>query len=226
MNEIPSRTARRLAGVAGLVAALSLVPGYLIGSPDVPATPEAAATYYEAAGAFILVNGFVPLLFTLGFIVFLAVIISLLRAAPRAPQWATNVALIGGIIALVMTSIGIAVEVVFPIAVSRFPEVASATEFPLLALMLAVWLYHLGHIGYALVMIGIAVVALATDVLPRWYAWVTVVLAVVALLHTLGSVVPSLGLIVGLASTFWIALTAGVLFVAGRGADTAAASAG
>ena len=220
MDTLPSRSARRLGGVAGLVAALALAPAYIVGTPDTPTTPEEAAAYYETAELFLTFNGVVPLLHSLSFLVFLGVLVALLRAAPRAPQWAAFAAIGGGIMYVALCAAGFVAEITYPATVSRFPEAADASEWPLFMLIMSVWLYHFCQIGTAVLMIGTAVVAFKTDVLPSWYAWITVAFAVVAILHVLGSVVPSFGLFSGVAGVAWLALTSGVLFVAGRGADT------
>jgi len=74
-------------------------------------------------------------------------------------------------------------------------------------LTIALWLYHFAQAGAAVMMIGTAIAVLRTSVLPRWFGYLSLVFAPIALLHTW------LGVWSAYAGLLWIVL-ASVLLVA------------
>ena len=70
----------RLGGVFGLLSVVAMIPAYLVGSPDLPGSPEEAGSYFESGlGMFVFSNGVLPLLHIFFFILFLGVLYGLLR---------------------------------------------------------------------------------------------------------------------------------------------------
>jgi hypothetical protein len=76
------RTAVRLGGIFGLLAVVVMIPAYLVGSPDLPGSPEDASAYFEAGiGTFVFSNGVLPLFHVFFLILFLGVLYGVLRSA-------------------------------------------------------------------------------------------------------------------------------------------------
>lgn len=194
----------RLGGVFGLACAATIVPAYVVGSPEQPDSPNDVKAYFDSAASFLTANGTLPLLYLLFGILFLGVLISVLRSA-AGPNGAVYAALIGGSASLILVTAGLAAEVAVPAAIVRFGNV-SVTEYSQPFLGLSVWLYHYGQIGSAVLIFATAYVVWRTEVLPKWSAALAV-LGVPALLHTW----------IGLPSAYcviaWIALT-GLLMLA------------
>ena len=72
----------RLGGIFGLLSVVAVIPAYLVGSPDLPGSPEEAGSYFESGlGTFVFSNGVLPLLHIFFFILFLGVLYGLLRGA-------------------------------------------------------------------------------------------------------------------------------------------------
>ena len=62
----------RLGGIFGLLSVVAMIPAYLVGSPDLPGSPEEAGSYFEEGlGTFVFSNGVLPLLHVFFFILFL-----------------------------------------------------------------------------------------------------------------------------------------------------------
>ena len=81
------RTAVRLGGIFGLLAVIAMIPAYLVGSPDLPGSPEEASAYFEAGlGTFVFSNGVLPLFHVFFFIMFLGVLYGVLRSAGDGAQ--------------------------------------------------------------------------------------------------------------------------------------------
>ena|SRR3712207_1517218 len=56
----------RLGGIFGLLSVVAMIPAYLVGSPDLPSSPEEAGSYFEEGlGTFVFFNGVLPLLHVL-----------------------------------------------------------------------------------------------------------------------------------------------------------------
>lgn len=170
----------RIGGLFGVASAASVVPAYLVGSPEVPNGPEDARRYFDGASAFLAANGTLPLLHLLFGLLFLGVLVSVLRAA-AGPTGAVYVALGGGVVFLALTAAGLAAEVAVPAAIVKFGDV-TVTDFAQPFLSLAVWLYHYSQIGSAAMIFATAYVVWRTSVLPRWSALLGV-LGIPALLH-------------------------------------------
>jgi hypothetical protein len=172
--------ATRIGGLLGVASAAVVVPAYLVGSPEVPGSPETAHQYYEHAASFLTANGTLPLLHLLFGLVFLGVLVSVLRAA-AGPHAAVYVALVGGAVFFALTAAGLAAEVAVPAAIVRFGDL-SITDYARPFLALAVWFYHYSQIGSAAMIFATGFLVWRTAVLPRWSAALAL-LGVPALLH-------------------------------------------
>ncbi len=138
--------ATRIGGAFGILAAVVMIPAFLVGSPDQLHTPDQVRHYYESGSAFVTANGEVPLLHILFGIVFVGALTSMLIRAvgPRAEIY---IALSGGVIWLALTAAGQAAEVAYPAAMVRFGDATSRVQ-PTDADVVA-WLYHYSQLGAA-----------------------------------------------------------------------------
>ncbi len=178
-----SRNASLVGGLLGLVAVAAAVPAYLVGSPETPSSPEQADAYYSAAETFVLLNGVVPILHVVTFLLFVAALATVIGTAGNRAFGARAAVLGGGIALASLTAAGFAAEVVYPATAAK----AGDLDFggvPLIMLTLAVWLYHFAQAAGAVMMLGVAVASLRTGVFPKWFGWLSVVFAVIALSHT------------------------------------------
>lgn len=176
MNSVTAR----VGGLCGLVAALAVIPGYVVGIPDRPDTPAEAASYHDAGSSFVTANGVLPMLHILLGLVFLGVLVAVLRRA-AGPDPAVYVAIVGGTLWLVLVAVGIAAEVAYPAAIVRFGDV-TVTEFTQPLLAFSTWLYHYCQLGAAALIFATSTVIWRTGVLPKWTAF-GAILGVLALLR-------------------------------------------
>lgn len=183
MENVSVRT-RRLGGVAGIVAALVMIPAYVAGSPEVPATTEEAAAYYEQAAVFIAANGWLPIVHLIGFMLLLGVLSSVLRAASPQNSALRTSAIGAGFVFITLTAAGLAAEVAFAAAALRFPDITSEGFLAPVLLTLATWLYHFCQVATAVLIFGTAVLSYTSGAFPRWFAYLSIPFIVLALLHT------------------------------------------
>ena len=136
----------RLGGIFGLLSVVIMIPAYLVGSPDVPGSPEQAGSYFEAGlGTFVFSNGVLPLFHIFFFILFLGVLYGLLRGAEEGDRGAAGggvrgalpaAALAGGILFAALEAAGFAAEILFPAALQRFGVFEPDAAFVLVAVPL------------------------------------------------------------------------------------------
>ena len=214
----------RLGGIFGLLSVVIMIPAYLVGSPDVPGSPEQAGSYFEAGlGTFVFSNGVLPLFHIFFFILFLGVLYGLLRGAEEGDRGAAGggvrgvlpaAALAGGILFAALEAAGFAAEILFPAALQRFGVFEPDAAFVLVSLTLASWLYHFCQIVASAMVLVTSLVALSIGVLPRWLALAGFVVALLTLLHVL------LGLVAGLVGLLWIAAVSVLMLTGGIGGAT------
>jgi hypothetical protein len=210
------RTAVRLGGIFGLLAVVVMIPAYLVGSPDLPGSPEDASAYFEAGiGTFVFANGVLPLFHVFFFILFLGVLYGVLRSAGDGAQGGGGglpaAALAGGIVFVGLQAVGFTVEILYPAALQRFGVFEPEAAFVLVSLTLSTWLYHFCQVGASAMVLVTSLVALETGVLPRWLALAGLVVALLTLFHVL---VPLLAALVGL---LWIAVVSVLMLTGGAG---------
>jgi hypothetical protein len=207
--------ATRIGGAFGMLCVLMVVPAFLVGSPDVPRTGDNANRYYDEAEWFVMANGQFPLLHTLFGIVFIGALTSMLIRAvgPRAEIY---IALTGGIVWLVLTAAGLAVEVAYPAAVLRFGQ-GDGSNVSQTMLTLATWLYHYSQLGAAAMILSSSISIWRTGVLPKW-ASALGILGILPLVH-LWLPRPA-----GFGTLIWVALIGLVMLVAAKQTKPAAAA--
>jgi hypothetical protein len=142
-----------LGGIFGLLAVVVMIPAYLVGSPDLPGSPEEASGYFEAGiGTFVFSNGVLPLFHVFFFIFFLGALYAVLRGAGDDARGVGGVglptaALAGGIVFVGLEAVGFAVEILYPAALQRFGVFEPDAAFVLVSLTLSTWLYHFCQVG-------------------------------------------------------------------------------
>ncbi len=203
---------------------VAMIPAYLVGSPDLPGSPEEAGSYFEEGlGTFVFSNGVLPLLHVFFFILFLGVLYGLLRGAEEDGDRGGGggvrgalpaAALAGGILFAALTAAGFTAEILFPAALQRFGVFEPDAAFVLVSLTLASWLYHFCQIGASAMVLVTSLVALNTGVLPRWLALAGFVAALLTLLHVL------LGLVAALVGLLWIAAVSVLMLTGTVGGST------
>ncbi len=211
-----------LGGIFGLLSVVAMIPAYLVGSPDLPGSPEEAGSYFEEGlGTFVFFNGVLPLFHVFFFILFLGVLYGLLRGADEDGDRGGGVrealpaaALAGGILFATLSAAGFTAEILFPAALQRFGVFEPDAAFVLVSLTLASWLYHFCQIGASVMVLVTSLVALKTGVLPRWLALAGFVVALVTLLHVL------LGLVAAVVGLLWIAAVSVLMLTGGVGGST------
>jgi hypothetical protein len=214
----------RLGGIFGLLSVVAMIPAYLVGSPDLPGSPEEAGSYFEEGlGTFVFSNGVLPLFHVFFFILFLGVLYGLLRGAEDGDRGGgaggvrgalPAAALAGGILFAALEAAGFAAEILFPAALQRFGVFEPDAAFVLVSLTLASWLYHFCQIGASAMVLVTSLVALKTGVLPRWLALAGFVVALVTLLHVV------LGLVAAVVGLLWIAAVSVLMLTGGVGGST------
>lgn len=186
------RTAIRIGGLSGLVSALVMIPAYVVGTPDDPATMAEAENYFDSYSGFVTANGVVPLLHLLFFLFFLGTLTGLLRRADNDRTGLAATALAGGILLATLSAAGFAAEVVYPATLTRYAELPFDDQVAPMLLTLSTWLYHYCQVGTAVMILATSIVVWRTDILPRWTA-LGAVLGVLALLHTWIPLIAALG---------------------------------
>jgi hypothetical protein len=205
--------ATRIGGAFGILAALVMIPAFLVGSPDVPRTADEARHYYDEGAAFVTANGTVPLLHILFGIVFVGALTSMLIRA-TGPRAEIYIALSGGIVFLTLTAAGLAAEVAYPAAIVRFGDV-TVTQFTQPLLALSTWLYHYSQLGAAAMILSSSISIWRTGVLPKW-ACTLGIFGLLPLFHTWLAVPAAISTLI------WIGLIGLVMLVAAKQTTPAA----
>lgn len=199
----------RLGGICGLLYVLLMVPAYVVGYPDAP-TPasgvEDVVGYFGGSpGSFILANGTLTVFSTFFFFWFLGALHGLLRSAEGSHVGLSSVALAGGAAFIVLSCAGYAAELIYPASVLRFDNFAPDAQQAFTSLALSSWLYHFCQVGAAALASATSLAVLATGILPRWLAFVGLIVALLTLLHFL------IPLVAAVAGLVWIALLSAVM---------------
>ena len=199
-----SRT-RLAGGILGIVAALAVIPAYVVRSPEQPSTADEAATYFDQASTFVALNGILPILHVVAFLLFLAVLAAVVGSAGPGTKAARTAVLAGGTALVALTAAGFTAEIAYAVSRQEFPDVELEPGFATTTLVMALWLYHFAQAAGAVMMIGVGLASVRTEVLPRWFGYLSFLFAIVALLHTW------LGVWSAYAGLIWIVLAAGVV---------------
>ena len=175
-----NQTGTRIGGACAVLAALVVVPAYVVGSPETPRTAEDIGRYFDGAPSFLTANGTLPLLHVLLCLVFLGSLVAVLRSV--APGSVSVYVVLGaGCTFVGLTAVGLAAEVAVPAAIVTFGDVTVA-QYSRPFLGLAIWVYHFSQVTAALMIGATGLLIWRTSVLPRFAAAFSV-LGVVSLLH-------------------------------------------
>ena len=205
----------RLGGIFGLLSVVAMIPAYLVGYPDAPGSPTEAQSYFGAGlGTFVVSNGVLPLFHVFFFLLFLGLLYGVLRSAGDENRGVgaglPAAALAGGIAFATLSAAGFTVEILYPATLQRFGAIEPDAAFVLISLTLSAWLYHFCQIGASVMVLVTSLIALETDVLPRWLVFVGFVIALLTLLHFLLPLLAALSGLVWIAAVSILMLTGGV----------------
>jgi hypothetical protein len=175
----------RYAPWAGVLAVVLWVVGFVVlgnaGFVAQDATAEQFLAQYRANGGPIIAGSYIFTLGTLAFVWFLGSLTSALRSAEGGAGRVASIAFGGGlalaVCAVLLPSGGVTV------ALSAGTMSANAAD----ALRYLPGLFFVGLELFAAVLVGATgLIALRTAVLPRWFAWLSFLLAVILLIPPLG----------------------------------------
>jgi len=175
----------RYAPWTGVLAVVLWVVGFVIlisaGMVAQDATPEQVLAFHQTNGGPVIAGSFIFMLGTLAFVWFLGSLRSSLRSAEGGAGRVAAIAFGGGlamaVCALLLPSGGVAVALA--------AGTMSATSADALRYLPSV--FFIGVELFAAVLVGASgLVALRTAVLPRWLAWVSLLLALVLLIPPIG----------------------------------------
>lgn len=197
-------------GLLGILAVIALIPAYVVRSPEQPTTVDEAENYFEFAGTFIALNGILPILHIAAFLLFLSVWATVLGSGGIAASAPRTAVLAGGAAHAALIGAGLVAEIAYAATLQDYPQSQLDPAFATVTLTLALWLYHFGQGAFAVLLIGSAIGILRTDVLPRWFGYLSIAFAVVALLHTW------LGVWSAYAGLVWIVLASVMLLMRTR----------
>lgn len=205
--ESNNRSLRIAGGLLGIIAVALTIPSYLVATPDTQSTPVDPSAF----PGFLFANGTLVLVHVIALLLFIVVL-----AANVAETVARYAVLAGGIGFTVLTGVGVSVEVV-PVAALLIDEGAAADGAAVRAL--ALWIYGFALALGVVLMLGGAAASLGGRTFPAWFGWVSLVLAVVALLR------PVLTFWAAYAVLVWIVIASLLLILqrAPQPAQTAAA---
>ena len=197
----------RIGGIAGLLFVITFIPSYL-SAPDAPSAMsniEQLLDYFTTRQAEIIaLNGLLLIASAFLFLWFVGVLHGVLQRAERDGYGFASVALIGGLLFVALMLAGAAIEIVHPATQARFPNFRPDAQLGLLSLALSGWLYRFAFVGMAALIAATSLVAVRTEVLPKWLGWAGFVCAAVALLRVFGPLAGWLALL-------WIVVVSGLL---------------
>jgi hypothetical protein len=175
----------RYAPWTGVLAVILWVVGFLIlisaGMVGQDATPEQVLAFHQTNGGPVIAGSFIFMLGTLAFVWFLGSLRGSLRSAEGGAGRVASIAFGGGlamaVCALLLPSGGVTV------ALSAGTMSAASAD----ALRYLPGVFYIGVELFAAVLVAATgLVALRTAVLPRWLAWVSLLLALVLLIPPIG----------------------------------------
>jgi hypothetical protein len=179
----------RIGGISGILFIILFIPSYL-SAPDSPSLTSSAQQLLDhlvsRQDEIILLNGVLLVFAAFFFLWFIGVLHSMLQGAERDGYGFASVALTGGLLFVALMLAGAAVEIVHPAAMSRFANFQRDAQVGFVSFALSGWMYRFAFVGLAVLIAATSLVALRTDLLPRWLAWFGFVCTVVALLRFFG----------------------------------------
>jgi hypothetical protein len=182
----------RYAPLTGVLAVVLWVVGFLILSPGMvaqDAAPEQVLAHYQRNSGMVLAGGLIFALGALSFIWFLGSLRVSLHSAEGGMGRIASIAFGGGLAMAVSALFLPASSMTIALAAGTIPATSAD------ALHRLPGVFFFGAEMFAAVLAGATgLVALRTAVLPRWLAWVSLVLAVVLLIPPIGWVGALLGI--------------------------------
>jgi len=200
----------RWAPLGGIIFVVLLIIGVgLIGDhPDPDASNQEISDYLGDSGAHTrnIIGAYLWAVAGIAFLLFLAQLRSVLRAAEGAPGTLSNLGFASGLVFTVLLMTGGA----------AIAAVAGAVEFRDAPITEADLMRTLPQMGYAMVLLGggfaaivlvltTSIISLQTGVLPQWLAWLGILAAIILL--------PAIIFLPMVALLIWVLAVAGVLLM-------------
>jgi hypothetical protein len=183
------RWALRFGGISGILFVALLIPGSLIGRPDIPepgvSAQEVHSYFNDWRDVFMAGNGVTFIFAAFFFLWFLGMVRNVLRSAEGEGEWLSTVALGGGLMFITLEMAGAAAEIVYPTTLASYANFQPDAQLAFLSLQLSGWLYSFAWVGMSVLIAATSVLALRMGGLPRWLAWAGLVFGVLALIKFL-----------------------------------------
>jgi hypothetical protein len=169
-------TSRQLLPLSGAASVLLIVVSFIVAGepPDLDSPANELVSYYDDNG--LQIGGALLALGSFFFLLFSAAVSSLLRAVRDTAATAANVTLGGGIV----FTVGLTIFAGLAFTAGEAVDDLDVTTLQTLN-ALEMNMFFTVAVGTAAFLLGTGVGALKTGLLPRWLAWVAIVLGVVAI---------------------------------------------
>lgn len=187
---------------SGVVAvALWVIGIFVIESSDTPgegATDAELLSYYDENANTILTGSWIFMVGCLAFLVFAVVLRERLLEAAPASRLFINVAWVGSLATGIFLMLTSGPDVAASISNDDISEAAAAA-----AAMLGDAFFVAAELSAILLMLGVGAMALQGVLLPRWWAWVSFVLALILVIGPIGWAALIFGLPLWVLGTTW-----------------------
>jgi hypothetical protein len=152
------------------------------------------ASYYDDSGnrSKSLVSAFLVFVAGALFLFWLGALRSVVaRLEPRAAVLGT-LAVYGGLVGLVLQLAGTAAGAAYPAAVDFFDDFGADGRLAMALAAVSFWVTTMANVGGVVMAGALAAIVLGTALYPRWFGWIS---ALVAVTQLAGAVIPFLGLL-------------------------------
>jgi hypothetical protein len=181
-------------GAVAFVGLIVVAVALTIDTPSGDANPEEWVSFYDDSGnrSKFITGGFIVFLAGALFLWWLGALRSVLgRIQPGGAPLAALV-IYGGLVGLVLQLAGTAAGSAYPGAVEFFDDFGGDGQLAMLFASLSFWVSTMANVGGTVMAGALAAIVLRTGLFPRWFGWVSVVVAATQLA---GAVVPFVGLL-------------------------------
>ena len=179
----------RIGGISGILFVILFIPSYL-SAPDSPSLTSSAQQLIDhlvsRQDEIIFLNGVLLIFAAFCFLWFIGILHAVLQGAERDGYGFASVALTGGLLFVALMLAGAAIEIVHPATMSRFANFQRDPQVGFVSFALSGWMYRFAFVGLAVLIAATSLVAVRTEILPRWLGWLGFVCAAVALLRFFG----------------------------------------
>jgi len=200
---------RWVAPAAAIVSGVIIIVGQGIGgsTPEPSASGSDVITFYTAHANAELASGVLTSLGALVFLLFAAALYGILKSASSS-RTAAAFSLGGGVVLTIGLTVFAGISIALGDSIGRMSEpAAQAINLVGLVDIFAV------TIGTSAFLLGAGAASLGSGALPKWLAWIAVLLGLVATIpsHVLGGVLDHIGFVPFAGLTLWLIATGIVL---------------